>query len=550
MIPRFVWYASYGSNVNSDRFHCYIQGGKPNGSTKNHAGCEDKTLPTQTIPVDLGRQVFFAGKSESHWGSGAYAFLRITAPRDSELPARIKAWGTKREPPTPHPWVSYGRMYLITRQQFEEVVAQENNCKVKPRINWTEFNEQESFDLGTYGQQGEYTLMVRVGEKDGWPICTFTSPDADHMIPAEPARAYSETIIRGLIDTNPNNSRENVIAYLCEAMGDTCSVEWVDFFNAAYDDAIRDFELTQLGKTWFRVAGTRKREGNRREFIAQFAPEVRKGFSLEQGDRLFIERPINKRVASTLAFTNTAEERGCDRHPIPRGEVRLDQTLRVVIGAPKGSYVQVRVQNTKLSLRRRIAHLLESIIGSQPEMMRVQAATYEDMEVPICRLPTQTFDVLGISSGDFVQAESSGETLSIRTATLTDAQIIARRDLIEKESNYVRCGDTFPNAQWFLDLHLLTGGSTGQDHPPIFIDYDARQQLGISPGDCIRVTRDAYRALFSRLYFVTIPTSLAAIPLISRADENNILFFVCLIAAMFLMSSCAVLIELRKSLAT
>ena len=31
---KYLWYASYGSNLNLDRFMCYIVGGKPKNSTK------------------------------------------------------------------------------------------------------------------------------------------------------------------------------------------------------------------------------------------------------------------------------------------------------------------------------------------------------------------------------------------------------------------------------------------------------------------------------------------------------------------------------------
>ena len=45
MSTNYVWYASYGSNINKDRFLCYIKGGQPMGSTKIERGCKDQTLP-------------------------------------------------------------------------------------------------------------------------------------------------------------------------------------------------------------------------------------------------------------------------------------------------------------------------------------------------------------------------------------------------------------------------------------------------------------------------------------------------------------------------
>ena len=41
-----VWYASFGSNINVDRFLCYIRGGKPALSNDTERGCRDTRSPS------------------------------------------------------------------------------------------------------------------------------------------------------------------------------------------------------------------------------------------------------------------------------------------------------------------------------------------------------------------------------------------------------------------------------------------------------------------------------------------------------------------------
>ena len=40
-----VWYVAYGSNLGTDRFRCYLAGGRPDGGTRTYAGCRDPSDP-------------------------------------------------------------------------------------------------------------------------------------------------------------------------------------------------------------------------------------------------------------------------------------------------------------------------------------------------------------------------------------------------------------------------------------------------------------------------------------------------------------------------
>src|SRR5699024_12039281 len=90
--------------------------------------------------------------------------------------------------------VTSGRKFLITDEQFKEVVAQENN------------EQGLDIDLDTVIREGAvkitngwYGRIMYLGEKDGAPIFTFTSnvPMTEQKI-KEPAQAYIRTIANGL----------------------------------------------------------------------------------------------------------------------------------------------------------------------------------------------------------------------------------------------------------------------------------------------------------------------------------------------------------------
>ena len=110
-----VWYASYGSNMSSARFLCYVQGGTPKGSARTYKGAENKEPPKDSMSLIVPHQLYFAGES-AVWG-GAPAFIAAT-------PSSAK---------------TYARAYLLTRDQFNDVVAQENNHEKLDYVSQTDY---------------------------------------------------------------------------------------------------------------------------------------------------------------------------------------------------------------------------------------------------------------------------------------------------------------------------------------------------------------------------------------------------------------------------
>ncbi len=175
MINDYIWYASYGSNLLKNRFHCYIQGGIPNGSVKNHIGCRDKSLPVQEKNIIINRKLYFA-KQKSSWGRGGVAFIKPY--KETDL-------------------VTYGKMYLITKEQFLDVVCQENDIEFELDIKFDKVIENNSFQIF---EKAWYDQIEFLGYEASWPIFTFSNHKymKDELCPAHPG--YMECLTNGLIE--------------------------------------------------------------------------------------------------------------------------------------------------------------------------------------------------------------------------------------------------------------------------------------------------------------------------------------------------------------
>ena len=169
-----VWYASYGSNMSAVRFGCYLAGGVPDGSTRHHEGCRDATAAVEDRAIVLPGTVFFSGTSRA-W-TGGHAYLDPTA------------WD--------HDGSALGRAWLVTAEQFDDVVAQENSRPIG------------AVDLGAASMRpGErrlvegsrYPVAWCVDALDGVPVVTFTCAETMRQrLLNPPSIPYLRTLALGL----------------------------------------------------------------------------------------------------------------------------------------------------------------------------------------------------------------------------------------------------------------------------------------------------------------------------------------------------------------
>ncbi|WP_261179466.1 hypothetical protein [Anaerobacillus sp. CMMVII] len=188
---QYVWYASYGSNLNRDRFLCYILGGRPEGSEIVEEGCRDKSLPLKEGTLIMNYPLYFA-KDSDRWQNQGVGFIGLK--KDLRI-------------------MTYSRKYLITAEQFLDVVKQENNG-AEFEIDLIEVVKKGS---NTF-KDSWYGTILHIGEEDGWPIFTFTG-DWDLDVPLNsPSKHYLKMIIEGLKKSVKLNDTE-IINYLSSKPG-------------------------------------------------------------------------------------------------------------------------------------------------------------------------------------------------------------------------------------------------------------------------------------------------------------------------------------------
>ena len=176
-----VWYASYGSNLDRDRFLCYLRGGRPQGATRTYPGARDTTHPLGDVPLELPGQVYFGWHSPT-WDGGV-AFYDVTTPSQA-----------------------LARAYLITEGQFADVAAQEMHRDPGQDLDLSTVIEERQHSLGP----GRYESLHLVGELEGHPVLTFTHPEA-----AEP---YLSMVARGLREAHEHTD-DALVDYLLDCPG-------------------------------------------------------------------------------------------------------------------------------------------------------------------------------------------------------------------------------------------------------------------------------------------------------------------------------------------
>ncbi|GAB3798444.1 hypothetical protein [Virgibacillus kimchii] len=186
-----VWYVSYGSNLCESRFSCYIEGGMPEGSEKAERGCMNRTPPKRTEKAELPYSLYFM-KEKSKWGQGGVAFI-----------------DHKKEDRN----TTIARKYLITEDQFREVVEQENNVD-NLELPVPDIIKKGHMDL----TPGWYGRVLYLGESEGAPMFTFTNakPMGEYNFTIPPS-TYLSMISRGLKETGME--KDEMVEYFMEKPG-------------------------------------------------------------------------------------------------------------------------------------------------------------------------------------------------------------------------------------------------------------------------------------------------------------------------------------------
>jgi hypothetical protein len=188
-----VWYVAYASNLGTERFRCYLAGGRPDGGQRSYPGCRDPADPAEWFSFEHPGGLVFAGTS-GVWGGGMAFF-------DPDRDGRVAC-----------------RAYLVTVEQFGDVVAQEMRhppggdfaralAAVVPEVG----------ELHTLGP-GRYETVLRLGARDGVPMLTVTSSDVEAVGRSAPSAAYLRSIAAGLREAHGWDDGR-IAEYLAAAAG-------------------------------------------------------------------------------------------------------------------------------------------------------------------------------------------------------------------------------------------------------------------------------------------------------------------------------------------
>ena len=166
----YIWYVSYGSNMLEERFLCYIEGGCFEDGGSYNEPCQDTTRPLEKRAIDIPYDMYF-GNTSGSWNGCGVSFLDTTKEGHA-----------------------LGVAYLITREQFEHVAAEEN-CGRFPN-----------------GTGYWYENIRNLGEMDGFEMVTITN---DELRPYnEPCEEYLNTLKRGIRENWSEMSEEDIDNYL------------------------------------------------------------------------------------------------------------------------------------------------------------------------------------------------------------------------------------------------------------------------------------------------------------------------------------------------
>lgn len=196
MSSTYVWYAAYGSNLFERRFTYYREGGNPPGTARIYPGFRDRTPPPRNQPLSLPGCIYFAWESPVWTGGVAFYAHR---------------------PPPSWPVGAAARGYLLTVEQFRDLMAQEMH---------REPGEVDAFDPAEVVRRGvlrlgdgHYETLWHVDDLDGYPVLTFSSPWNPHTVPLNrPSARYLCMLAAGLREAH-SLPQEEIVRYLAERPG-------------------------------------------------------------------------------------------------------------------------------------------------------------------------------------------------------------------------------------------------------------------------------------------------------------------------------------------
>lgn len=199
-MEKHVWYCSYGSNLLIERFRLYIEGGTAAFIDRGFRGCTDKSMPVCNEGYLIPHELYFSKKAKQ-WENMGVAFIEPIPNKEAK---------------------TYCRIYKITREQFIEIVQQENGLEpdvLKLDIDFDKLLEAKTILLPESDEKTWYPKLMLVGVKDRVPVLTFTSNwDKEEITYSKPGGKYLNVIAKGIKESFRLDDKA-IIDYFMEKNG-------------------------------------------------------------------------------------------------------------------------------------------------------------------------------------------------------------------------------------------------------------------------------------------------------------------------------------------
>jgi len=281
----------------------------------------------------------------------------------------------------------------------------------------------------------------------------------------------------------------------------------------------------------FFILRTEDRKGAKDDYIICVNPSIKKRMYLGRFAVLVHDHPgVDKKlkVPCRVVIDETRNE----------SKVRCDQSLRNAIGIPfeyDEEKFTVKIYPLRLSLFQHLRYFISYILGRRYLFFRVCKADIPDMEKNICRIPSDSFKLLGCEEGDRVICEypvREGDFYRLRECKIkcyeASEEMIKKREEMEEENISAR----YPSAEKLLKV--------SPDIPRIFLDAHARDELHVEPIDPVRVRRDLFHLFLKQIreFGIILLLSILAVAHIFPIMitwQSLILIFVISVAIAFLL---------------
>ena len=150
-----IYYVSYGSNILEERFKCYIKGGICKFNNKKYSPCTNKHMPIKSKNIMIPYKMYFSNSS-ANWNGSSVCFLDYS----------------KKD-------YSYGKAYLITKDQFFEIQKKEGITRYGRIIQLEDIEGYKAYtftneNILEYKQidsiKEEYLNVVKKGLKESFNL--------------------------------------------------------------------------------------------------------------------------------------------------------------------------------------------------------------------------------------------------------------------------------------------------------------------------------------------------------------------------------------------